>query len=68
MEMPNFFAPILNQDEIERVFNPKSTDDYLLKMRAEAIVDNTRLWRVIRMHYMKNERKKNGIFRHFSVI
>ncbi|WP_417521741.1 hypothetical protein [Marinobacter sp.] len=43
-----FFHPVCTRDEIERIFNVQNAKDYLLKLRAETIVDNTRLFRVYR--------------------
>jgi hypothetical protein len=44
----HFFRPVCNEQEIERVFNVKDANDYLLKLRAETIVDHMRLFRVYR--------------------
>lgn len=43
-----FFHPICNPTEIERVFNVQNAQDYILKIRAETIVDHMRLFRVYR--------------------
>lgn len=43
-----FFHPICNEQEIERIFNIQNASDYLLKLRAETIVDHMRLFRVYR--------------------
>ncbi len=43
-----FFNPICNPIEIERVFNVQNAQDYILKIRAETIVDHMRLFRVYR--------------------
>jgi len=43
-----FFHPVCNKDEIERIFNVANATDYLLKLRAETIVDHMRLFRVYR--------------------
>jgi len=43
-----FFDPICNRAEIERIFDVKNAQDYLLKIRAETIVDHMRLFRVYR--------------------
>jgi hypothetical protein len=43
-----FFYPVCNKEEIERIFNVANGADYLLKLRAETIVDNMRLFRVYR--------------------
>jgi hypothetical protein len=41
----HFFRPVCNEQEIERIFNVKNANDYLLKLRAETIVDHMRLFR-----------------------
>ena len=43
-----FYFPVCNPAEIERVFNVQNINDYLLKLRADTIVDNMRLFRVYR--------------------
>ena len=43
-----FFRIICRKDEIERIFNVENASDYLLKLRAETIVDHMRLLRVYR--------------------
>lgn len=43
-----FYRPICNEEEIERVFNVKTPSDFLLKLRADTIVDHMRLFRVYR--------------------
>ncbi|MFC1484115.1 hypothetical protein ACFL6Q_03600 [Candidatus Neomarinimicrobiota bacterium] len=50
-----FFFPVCNQEEIERIFNVQSAADYLLKLRAETIVDHMRLFRVYRNKALSNE-------------
>jgi len=44
----HFYRPICNESEIERIFNIKTPMDYLLKIRADTIVDHMRLFRVFR--------------------
>ena len=51
-----FFHPICNKEEIERIFNIKTSQDYLLKLRAETIVDNMRLFRVYRNKALVNRK------------
>ncbi len=41
-----FYHPICTKEEIERIFNVNNGLDYLLKLRADTIVDHTRLFRV----------------------
>ncbi|WP_156882308.1 hypothetical protein [Lacrimispora indolis] len=43
-----FYFPICNEDEIDRVLNVRTAQDYLLKLRADTIVNNMRLFRVYR--------------------
>ncbi len=42
----SFFYPLCSKKEINQIFNVKNNEDYLLKFRAEQIVDNQRLHRV----------------------
>lgn len=42
-----FFQGICTADEVNRIFTPSNAFDYLLRMRAEPIVDSTRLFRVV---------------------
>lgn len=51
-----FFFPICNSEEIERVFNVKTAEDHLLKIRAETIVDHMRLFRVYRNKAIADEK------------
>lgn len=50
-----FFFPVCNKTEIERIFNVATAKDYLLKLRAETIVDHMRLFRVYRNKALANE-------------
>lgn len=43
-----FYRPICNEEEIDRIFNIQNAQDYLLKLRADTIVDHMRLFRVYR--------------------
>lgn len=43
-----FYRPICNEVEIERIFNLQTPSDFLLKLRADTIVDHMRLFRVYR--------------------
>lgn len=54
-----FFYPLCNKEEIKRIFNPTSANDYLLKIRAENISDDIRLHRLY-ISIRKNH--KNWIF------
>jgi len=51
-----FFFRICNQNEIERIFNVQNAKDYLLKIRAETIVDHMRLYRVYRNKALIDEK------------
>jgi len=51
-----FFYPVCNKDEIERIFNVQNAHDYLLKIRAETIVDHMRLFRVYRNKALADEK------------
>jgi hypothetical protein len=46
-----FYYPICNKDEIRKILNPKNRYDYLLKIRADAIINNQRLNRVYLKRY-----------------
>ncbi|MGZ9675931.1 hypothetical protein [Flavobacterium sp. GNP001] len=52
----HFFHPVCNSSEIERIFNVKNAQDYLLKIRAETIVDHMRLFRVYRNKALVNSK------------
>lgn len=49
----HFYRPICNKEEIERIFNIQNAQDYLLKLRADTIVDHMRLFRVYRNKAME---------------
>lgn len=51
----HFYRPICNEEEIERIFNIQNAQDYLLKLRADTIIDHMRLFRVYR-----NKAKEQG--------
>lgn len=42
------YRPVCNTSEIDRIFNVSNANDYLLKLRADTIVDHMRLFRVYR--------------------
>ena len=52
-----FYRPVCNEAEIDRIFNVKDSKDYLLKLRADTIVDHMRLFRVYRNYALANEGK-----------
>ena len=41
-----WYMGVCSPEEIDRILNVKDASDYLLKLRADIIADNTRLWRV----------------------
>ena len=43
-----FYMTLCSHEEIERIFNVSSARDYLLKIRADATIDHTRIHRVFR--------------------
>lgn len=43
-----FYTPICNKEEFERIPNIETASDYLLKLRADTIVDHMRFFRVYR--------------------
>lgn len=48
------YYPICSIDEIKRIQNTQSAEDYLLKLRADAIVNNPRFVRIFLSRYRKN--------------
>ena len=73
----SFYAPFCNRDDIVKIKKPKVLSDYLLQIRAEAIVDNPRLVRVFRKRrgnkkdwsldgYYKNKARENTYLRALS--
>ncbi len=50
-----FYRPVCNLDEIDRIFNVKNARDHLLKLRADTLVDNMRLFRVYRNKALSDE-------------
>ncbi|MGN7512074.1 M48 family metalloprotease [Aeromonas salmonicida] len=54
-EQAAFYLAYCSIDEIRRIFNPKTQNDYLLKFRADSIVDNPRLVRVFQRRKNNNE-------------
>jgi len=43
-----FYNTLCNADEIARILTPKTAQDYLLKLRANATVEHVRIFRVLR--------------------
>ena len=66
------FHPVCNREEIERLFNIKNGNDCLLKIRAETLVDNMRLFRVYRNKALIDEKnwslEKSFDKSHFSTF
>jgi len=50
-----FYHRICNKSEIERIFNVRDARDHLLKLRADTLVDNMRLFRVYRNKALLDE-------------
>jgi hypothetical protein len=46
-EEKSWYRPLCSEAQISRIFNIKSTSDYLLKVRADSILENMRLYRVM---------------------
>lgn len=67
-----FFRPVCNKSEIDRIFDCQNADDYLLKLRAETIVDHMRLFRVYRNKALADEKnwalEKAFSRRHFNAF
>lgn len=49
----DWFQRICSPDELERILNVQNADDYILRLRAETIADNIRIYRVFlhKVHY-----------------
>lgn len=60
------YRPFCNSEDIKRILNVTDAEDYLLKLRAEVVVDNMRLFRVIRNRCIQNESTWN-FTEHFRV-
>lgn len=52
----HFYRSICNESEIDRIFDIKNGADYLLKIRADTIVDHMRLYRVYRNKALADEK------------
>ena len=59
------FYPLCNKSEIERIFNPKNAYDFLLKHRAEQVIDTMRLRRVF-ISIMNQDRPNWNFSKHFD--
>lgn len=44
----NFYRPFCSEEEIDRIFSVSSAEDHLLKLRADAVADHMRYYRVMR--------------------
>jgi hypothetical protein len=75
--LQHFYRPFCSEEEISAIFNVQSSDDYLLKTRADYVADHVRLYRVMRRrmavigagwsfsdHFAKEE--FNNYLRHLS--
>lgn len=51
-----FYLPVCHSTEIDRILNIQTIEDYLLKLRADIIVDNMRLFRVYRNKKILDEK------------
>lgn len=51
-----FYHTVCNQAEIDRIFNVKNATDHLLRLRADTLVDNMRLFRVYRNKALADEK------------
>ena len=51
-----FYHPVCSPVEIERIFNIENARDHLLKLRADTLVDNMRLFRVYRNKALADEK------------
>lgn len=52
-----FFCPVCTEEEIDRLLDPKTAMDFLLKMRADYIVDHMRIFRYFRRQSIKRGQK-----------
>ena len=59
------YYPTCNKDEIHRIFNIKTSSDYLLRLRADQIEDNIRLKRVF-TSLRKNLKNKWNFTQYFE--
>lgn len=50
------FIPVCSKAEIDRIFNVQNASDYLLKIRAETLIDHMRLFRVYRNYKIMDEK------------
>jgi hypothetical protein len=48
-----FYKRLCTESEIERVFAPQNATDYLLKIRADYIIDHMRVYRFYRRRWLK---------------
>jgi len=58
-----FFYPLCDKPEIRRIFNVKNSNDYLLKFRAEQVINNPRINRVF--DSIRRKQKNNWNFSEF---
>ncbi len=46
-----WYVPFCNRNQIERIFNPKNSEDILLKRQVDSVLDNMRINRVFYKRY-----------------
>lgn len=63
----HFYRPFCSEEEINRIFNVQTSKDYLLKLRADKIADNMRLFRVYRNKVLNHKGKKWTLEKSFKV-
>jgi hypothetical protein len=60
-----FYHPLCTPSEIERVFNPKNANDYLLALRSHYIVDHMRIYRFF-LRAMRTQGSEYSLERNFE--
>lgn len=58
-----WYGTLCHEEEVDRIFNVKTANDYLLKLRADSINLNTRLYRVYLKRILEFEKGKKGRWR-----
>lgn len=49
----DWYSPICSKSEIDRILDMQNGNDYILRLRADTIIDNMRLYRVMLHHVME---------------
>lgn len=62
-EEQTFFYPLCSKEEIKRIFNVQNADDFLLRYRAEQVVDSSRLHR--NFMALRKLKKRNWSFTNY---